>query len=523
MLTRRDLLKAGLIAPVAAGMRAQAAVIGVPQSTCPPTPPFLAPLPIPASPPMLTRFSGPGPNPGAHQHYDDYLPQRFHEVHVRETAQQLHPNLPETIMWGYDGQVPGPTFRARYGEPMMVRIHNDLPRNHVGFGIPEITTHLHNSHNASESDGFPADFYPSGAYHDHHYCNKLAGDDTREALSTLWYHDHRYDFTAQNVYKGLSGFFLLYDEVDTGDERTGLQLPSGEYDVPLMFADKLLDRNSQLVFDFFNLDGILGDKYTVNGAIQPYLKVARRKYRFRLLDGGPSRFYEFALSNKQPMLQIASDGNLLPFPVLRSAVRVGVAERVDVIIDFSRCAIGESVYLVNQLEQIDGRKPSGNLLKPAIPVVRFDVDREAPDYSANLTPATRLRELPTIDMSQVQQTRTWVLDREKGSWTINGKLFDVNQVRAKVKQGSAEIWTLKNVSGGWAHPMHVHFEEFQILSRNGRPAPPWEGRKDVLTVGPNEEVKIYMRFRDFLGRYPMHCHNLIHEDHAMMVRWDIVP
>jgi FtsP/CotA-like multicopper oxidase with cupredoxin domain len=100
----------------------------------------------------------------------------------------------------------------------------------------------------------------------------------------------------------------------------------------------------------------------------------------------------------------------------------------------------------------------------------------------------------------------------------------VNEVRAAIKQNTAEMWTLENKSGGWSHPIHIHFEEFRILSRNGVAPPPWErGRKDVVVVGPNETVKIFMRFRDFVGRHPMHCHNTVHEDHAMMLRWDIVP
>jgi FtsP/CotA-like multicopper oxidase with cupredoxin domain len=528
MLTRRTFLSAGGIAAAAGTrLRAQSGSGGSNSgpgnakgvSTCKPTPAFVQAMPVMEEPPTRSGLS-PGPVPGNHQHYQDYLPQKFYEMRVKEFEHRFHPNLGNTIAWGYDGKLPGPTFKAKYGAPIMVRIHNDLPANHTGFGVPEITTHLHNSHTASESDGFPGDFYGPGRYRDHHYCSKFAGEDSKEALGTLWYHDHRFDFTAQNVYRGLTGFYLLFDDLDTGDERTGFQLPSGEFDVPLVFQDKVLDQNNQLAFDFFNLDGILGDKYCVNGVIQPYMKVARRKYRFRLLDGGPSRFYEFALSSKQPMTIIANDGNLLPAPVSRPAVRLGVAERMDIIIDFSKYNRGDQVYLVNQLEQTNGRGPTGKILSPGIPVLRFDIDRDAPDVS--VIPA-RMRTLPPVNLGEVAAQRSWVFGRDNGVWTVNGRIFDVNEVSAAVKENTAEIWTLKNKSGDWSHPIHIHFEEFQILSRNGRPAPAWEGRKDVAVVGPNEEVKIFMRFRDFRGRYPMHCHNLIHEDHAMMIRWDIVP
>ena len=91
-----------------------------------------------------------------------------------------------------------------------------------------------------------------------------------------------------------------------------------------------------------------------------------------------------------------------------------------------------------------------------------------------------------------------------------------------VEKGTAEIWNLRNESGGWAHPVHIHFEEGRVLKRNGGTPPPWErGRKDVYYLGPNENVSVFLRFRDFTGRYVMHCHNTIHEDHGMMIRYDI--
>jgi FtsP/CotA-like multicopper oxidase with cupredoxin domain len=89
--------------------------------------------------------------------------------------------------------------------------------------------------------------------------------------------------------------------------------------------------------------------------------------------------------------------------------------------------------------------------------------------------------------------------------------------------GAREVWVLRS-KGNWSHPIHIHFEEGRILSRNGKPPPVHErGRKDVYVIGPGEELRVYIQFRDYTGKYMMHCHNLIHEDHAMMVRWDVVP
>ncbi|HSB81453.1 MAG TPA: hypothetical protein VLM91_21960 [Candidatus Methylomirabilis sp.] len=200
---------------------------------------------------------------------------------------------------------------------------------------------------ASESDGGPVQFYDFGQFKDFHYPNARAGfasthptsslngktviGDVHETQSFLWFHDHRFDFTAQNTYKGLASFYTLFSDdilLDTGDETTGLRLPSGPFDIPMIFTDKIFDPTSgQLFFDLFNLAGILGDKYTVNGKIQPYLEVRQRKYRFRFLDGGPSRVYEFFRSDGQPFIQISNDGNLLPRPLTRHSIRVSIAER----------------------------------------------------------------------------------------------------------------------------------------------------------------------------------------------------
>src|SRR5260370_7111191 len=187
-----------------------------------------------------------------------------------------------------------------YGEPILVRNVNKLPYNSGGFGNKAVTSHLHNGHTPSESDGFPCFFDKSGQFYDHHYPNVLAGfsdpqfaatnGDIRESLSTLFYHDHRIDFTAQNTYKGLIGQYLLFNQFDTGDETTGFRLPSGQFDLPMILSDNVLDPNTGLAFfDLFNTDGILGDKFLVNGKIQPFFQVAPRRYLLPWPNTVPSR------------------------------------------------------------------------------------------------------------------------------------------------------------------------------------------------------------------------------------------
>ena len=471
----------------------------------------------------------------------------------------FNPAYPPQAIWGFTGNTPdattpGPTIFARYGQPIICRIHNQLPYDHVGFGTPEITTHLHNLHTPSESDGFPGDFYgahpdqkgptlsASGEFLDHFYPNILAGydefggiGDPREALGTLWYHDHTVDFTAPNIYLGMAGFYLLFDDLDSGDEHdpnpNALRLPSYPYDYPMILQDKRFDANGVLVFDQFTPEGVPGDKVTVNGKIEPVLNVARRKYRLRFLNGGPTRFYELYLTNKTntatyTFTYIANDGNLLPAPLANQfKVRLGTAERADIVVDFARFPKGTELYLVNRLEQPDNRGPT-KVQAPGTKILQFKVGDSVPDVSQVPPQLRPLRSPTAADLAAPQ--RQWVFSRRNGMWAVNDQFFDVFSPRAVMRRGSTEIWELVNPDNGWSHPIHIHFEEGLILSRarNGSPVPVpahERGRKDVYVLGPAESMKVLLRFRDFTGKYPMHCHNLVHEDHAMMIRWDIIP
>jgi FtsP/CotA-like multicopper oxidase with cupredoxin domain len=395
------------------------------------------------------------------------------------------------------------------------------------------------------------------------------------------------DHTAANVYKGLVGFHLFFDEVDSGNENdpslAALRLPSGEFDIPLLFQDKRFDANGQLCLDPLasNHQGFLGDKFVVNGAIQPKLRVLRRKYRFRLLNAGPSRFYQFFLTKNdvdQSFHHIGNDESLLEHPVQVTSVLLGVAERGDVVVDFSKFNKDDEVYLVNRLKMWDdGRGPEAQfdatsgeftgfkVLPPGQgdQILRFDVGDDAPDPS-QVPDTLRLNPVlpkwtetspgnlkPPSELKALRNTKTFQLTQDSGSgeWLINLRSFHTSPstlVRQNPISGDetdpttdpqeerntrpdGEIWTIVNDTGSdWSHPVHIHLEEFRILWRkNGKspPAPPplhEQSRKDVLRINPNEEVQIFVRFRDFLGKYPIHCHNVVHEDMSMMLRFDVV-
>jgi len=560
-LSRRELIKmglitsAGLLVPkrgLSARWRNPRAGIPDDNPVSPLTRAFVEPLPImpikqavaslnPA-PTVVPNIAGGEGRTRPHQALTLFPPKKLYQVVQKAAQVSMSPDLPVQTIWGFDGIIPGPTYIARYGEPILVRNVNNLPTNNGGFGLPSVTTHLHNNHTPSESDGFPCDFFEIGQFYDQHYPVVLAGfasdhppnGDINESLSTLWYHDHRVDFTAQNIYKGLAGFFLIFNDQDTGDETTGFHLPSGQFDIPMMLTDKVFDSNGQLFFDLFNLDGILGDKFLVNGKIQPFLHVHPRRYRFRWLDSGPSRFYQIFLTDLNNLSahnmfwQIATDGNLMPMPVQIESARIGVAERVDVIIDFSQFA-GKTIYLENRLEQQDGTGPTGDILPAGGGNLLLQIIVDLPAVADNsVDPAThpQFYSLPSTTPAP-RVTRTFEFDNSNGGWTINDRFMDCNEPRFTVQQNTVEHWILINSSGGWQHPIHIHFEEFQILSINGHRPPTsplvQTGRKDVVRLEFDTTVELFFRFRDFLGRYPMHCHNTVHEDHAMMLRWDIAP
>lgn len=461
--------------------------------------------------------------------------------------------VPSSNVWTFveasTGAIGPVRIKAQYGRPVVHRVHNALPADNGGFGVNQTSTHLHNGHTASESDGGPTHFYDAGHFKDFHYANARAGfaatiptstlngktviGDVKETMSSLWLHDHRMDFTTQNVYKGLVSLYSLFSNdiaLDTDDEKTGLRLPSGQYDVPMIFGDKSFNPfTGELTMDTTNIDGILGDKYTVNGKIQPYFSVAKRKYRFRLLNAGPSRYYEFFLSNGTQFKKITSNsGNLLASVLNASSIRLSPAERTDVIIDFTNVPAGSKIYLQNRLEQKDGRGPTGKIIAP-INIVEFRV-QPGTVVDNSVIPTRKMLDLPN-KLAPVTATRSFDFGTSNGAWVVNGKFFDPNTTTIFPKLNAAEKWTFTS-GGGWGHPAHIHMEEGQILSRNGRTALVAEdiGRKDVYRIGQGaigttstSKMDVFIQFRDWTGDYPVHCHNVVHEDHAMMAHFVVTP
>ncbi len=404
-----------------------------------------------------------------------------------------------TPLWGYDGIWPGPTIRALRGRTAVVRHTNAL-------GVPTVV-HLHGGETPPDSDGFPTDVVPPGASRMYTYPNT-------QPAATLWYHDHAMDHTGRNIFMGLAGFYLLDDPANAE-----LGLPHGRHDVPLLIQRRACDSGGRLRYSTHRHLGEEGPIVTVNGAPSPRFAVATRKYRFRLLNGSNATPLQLALSSGEPFTVIATDVGLLPAPVECRNIRLWMAERVEVVVDFSHLAVGTSVALVDEAADGDARW-----------VMRFDVTRVERDDSRV---PERLGETPALAVEEGSPVRDFVFaGGPRGfppvaHWTINGLDFDAGRPIATPRYGDVEIWRLTNHKRfgilGMLHTVHVHLVRFLIVDRNGRPPQVYErGWKDTVALEPGDVVRLAMRFGGYRGRYLMHCHNLEHEDASMMARYDVV-
>lgn len=502
--------------------------------------PFTKPLPIPDDVMPVPALAG-GPQCDLEAELPSGLilqAPKFYEVHIKKAMTQIIPGV-DTEIWGYDGQYPGPTFRVNHNEPAIVRFHNDLDVDTI--------VHNHGGHTPALFDGganvIPEQVIHPGESKDFCYpniapVNPVTGDqEISDFASTQWYHDHAVDLTGLNVYMGLAGFYLLSDHLEKQLILDG-KLPPTEEDIPLVIQDRVFRSDGSLLYDpeEDEFDGWLGDVFVVNGKAQPFFEVRRRKYRFRILNGSNARWLELGLSSGS-FLQVAGDSWLLDHAVRPSAedpdgrrvghVRIAPAERADVVIDFRDAP--EEVFLANVLPQEDGAGPDEvengkeeeeDRRRGVGPLLKFVVDQtDTPlDNAPNLDEGTVLRARVPIDESEIVRTRRFVFEQEGGRWAINERFFNPDRNNATPRLGTAERWILENDGGGWGHPIHIHLEGHEIQRLEGRRMEPGEraGLKDTVRLDGDVTAEVFIKFRTFPGRFVFHCHNLEHEDMAMM-------
>lgn len=358
-----------------------------------------------------------------------------------------------TALWTYNGHFPGPTFLVERDREIVVRQRNSLDVS--------TTVHLHGGHVPPAHDGHPNLLIAPGETYEYRYPNS-------QLTATLWYHDHLHHQTADTVYRGLAGFYLITDPAEDA-----LGLPSGDRDLPLAIMDRSFAEDGSLIHPPHDGSSFFGDTVVVNGVPHPYVEVEAARYRLRLLNASNSRAYRLSLSNGASMTRIGSDGGLLAAPVEVDEVTLFPAERTEVVVDF-RGLTGTSVVLQEAFGEWDG-------------IVRFDVTSDAAD---DATVPDALRTIDPLGQHSVTREVVMSLDRRSGLWVLDGKPYDADRIDQHPKLGATEVWRIRNASAV-EHPMHLHLVMFQILSRNGGPTRPGdEGWQDTVVVPPGEWVDL---------------------------------
>ena len=468
-----------------------------------------------------------------------------------------------TEIYGYDGTMPGSTFKTKVGQEVVVRHWNDLPADP---GLPaglvqRESVHLHGGHNAAHADGYPSFAINPGMYRDYYYANTVPmGNDGKpdmgEAPSTMWYHDHGEDLTDYHVGKGMAGFWLSFDDIELNLIKSqtipGWWKPASQwseqefmannspYDIPLAISDRRFNADGSFSYDGFPIgkdtDGYLGDVMLVNGKSYPYLYVEPTQYRLRVLCASTARHWRVSVQDEAGSMQshwrIGNDTWLMPHPIAMNDFILAPAQRADIVMDFSQYAPGTTLYLVNTAEQHQGTGPQGkldNLGQTGFSerFMKIVVGERTPTTPtiAPLTTATFLREnIPILD-SEIVNRRVFEMGRHNGMWMINQTHWDANISNVPIPLNTAEEWTLVNNSGGWWHPMHIHLESHQLITLEGRaPSPTYfpekQFKSDTTMLGPNTTAVIRMKFRTFEGPFVFHCHTLQHEDSMMMFNID---
>src|SRR5215218_1611099 len=376
-------------------------------------------------------------------------PTKYYEITHKEGKAEILPGL-TTTLWGYDGIFPGPTIESRSGRKIVVRYHNELP-------LP-VTPHLHGGRTPPGSDGYPTDLIlprsSSSHTHNEHLAHPGSSFHPRtkdcvypleQRAATLWYHDHRMDFTGPQIWRGLAGFHIVHD-----DEEDELPLPKDEKDVLLMLCDRAFGEGGSFLYPSLDsslqgepgvkaqyMEGVLGDAILVNGVPWPFMEVSNTRYRFRILNASNARRYRLALdpgpSDGLPFVQVGSDGGLLGAPISHRTIPIAPAERFDVVIDFSKYPLGTKVTLKNRLG-------FGTTSR----VMRFHVVRKEKEQSTVPKHLSDMSAFEALGESNARHTRKFrfTQDLHNGQlvWAINDKVFDPSRIDVRPKLGSTEIW-----------------------------------------------------------------------------------
>jgi len=487
----------------------------------------------------LTPFVDPLPIPDVIRPVDPLQGVPSFRVTMQPFRQKLHRDLPPTPLWGYNARYPGPTFEARRGRPIDVLWQNNLPGTHMfpidsalhgdepGEPLVRTVVHLHGAKVLPESDGYPEAWFTNGFAQTGPFFDKRTYRYPNDQQATgLWYHDHALGTTRLNLYAGLEGLYFIRD-----DAEDRLDLPRGDFEIPLMIQDRLINEDGSLFYPVIDTGGdpdarvppvwipeFFGDTVLVNGKVWPFLEVEPRKYRFRMLNASNARWYHLTLNEARsdgsltgrpgPAFNIiGTDGGFLGSTVRSADILIAPAERYDLIVDFSG-AEGRNFLLFNNPDA-KAPFPDGDDVVPPN-VMLFKVTKRlsgrdnsslprSPGSGLDLDPrsAVRTRDLILSELDSAAPFENPIIGRidARGTPPTSEDPWKM-PVTENPRAGSVEIWRLINATGD-AHPIHIHLVQFQILDRQTFDAdaidtsisPPQIGRDDLIFTGPRVQPK----------------------------------
>lgn len=388
------------------------------------------------------------------------------------------------------------------GETLKLTNKEKVAINYTNYLNESITMHGHGMHVPASQDGTAHQLIKPGQKWTSSYT-------VNQKACTNWYHSHKMDHTARQVYKGLSGLIIIEDE-----EIKKLDLPSeyGEDDIPLIVQDKFFDKKRQIYYRPRMrqiMMGYVGNIFMSNGVIDPYIDVQSKQIRFRILNGSNSSVYNLALTDDKTFKQIACDNSLLEKPVELYNLILSPGERAEIVVDFTD-NIDESFNLFD-------KRYGKSFLK-------INVNKKA--KKQNILPS-KLTSLEKLDIKDVKRTRYFELGGRPGDLRINGLRMNMETINEKVPINDVEIWEVKN-NMRMNHNFHIHATHFMIIQRNGSPLNIRENEKaykDTVLIPGNQSVKFIVKMIDYKDEktpYMYHCHFLEHEDLGMMGQFIVV-
>jgi len=423
----------------------------------------------------------------------DRAGRRVFDLRAAEGSTRFRPGR-ATPTWGINGDYLGPTLRATRGERVLIHIRNDLPE--------ATTMHWHGMELPAAMDGGPHQVIQPGST----WSPSWVID---QPAATLWYHPHPHGHTAEHVYRGLAGLFLIDDGKTS---PAGLPHRYGIDDIPLIVQDKKFARDNQLSLQASDGDtGILGDSIAVNGTLGAYQQVTTEKVRLRILNASNARIFNFGFSGNHPFTLIGTDGGLLHAPRQVRRMLMSPGDRAEIIVTMSP---GQRLVLRSYPPDL-GTGFLSNLFvggDDSFDILQLRAARHLAPSPA--VPAT-LAPLPRTSVSGAAATRTFDL----AGHAINGRQMDMGRIDFAAAASSAEIWEVTNL-GDQPHNFHIHGVQFTVLSAGGaRPSPEQSGWQDTIYLRPGSQARLAVplpRYADPRHPYMFHCHLLFHEDQGMM-------